>query len=72
MPASNVSLSSSKREKNAMELTQEIESVRALNSSLRTYLENLRQYRKNLSSMNENCKQLREVNTQWIDTLTLK
>lgn len=50
---------------------QEIDAIRALNGSLRAYLEHLRVFRKNLVAMNENCKQLSKVNTQWIDTLNM-
>ncbi|KAL0809822.1 hypothetical protein ABMA28_011314 [Loxostege sticticalis] len=66
---SSVSVTSSKRELRTSELMVELESVRALNSSLRAYLEHLRLFKKNLSMMNSNCKELSKVNTQWIDML---
>ncbi|PZC84848.1 hypothetical protein B5X24_HaOG203838 [Helicoverpa armigera] len=67
---SSVSVTSSKREKVTAELTQEIESVRAMNSSLRAYLEHLLLFKKNLLAMNKNCTQLHDVNKQWIDILS--
>lgn len=51
------------------QLSQEIESIRAMNSSLRAYLEHLRSFKKNLIAMNDNCTQLNKVNEQWIGTL---
>ncbi|OWR43976.1 hypothetical protein KGM_212062 [Danaus plexippus plexippus] len=66
---SSVSVTSSKREKETVELSQELESVRALNSSLRAYLEHLQTFRKNLNAVNENTKILSKVNSQWIETL---
>lgn len=53
----------------ATELMQEVEAVRAMNASLRAYLEHLRTFRKNLVGVNENLKQLTKVNTQWIEVL---
>ncbi|XP_028170544.1 uncharacterized protein LOC114360163 [Ostrinia furnacalis] len=69
---SSVSVTSSKRELKTSELTMEIEAVRELNSSLRTYLEHLRLFKKNLLTMNRNSKELNKVNTQWIDMLNSK
>ncbi|CAK1593503.1 unnamed protein product [Parnassius mnemosyne] len=67
---SNVSVTSSKREKLTSDLLQEVESVRAMNVSLRAYLDHLRAFRKNLIAVNENCKQLSKVNTQWIEMIS--
>lgn len=66
---SSASMISSNREKAAADLAQEIDSIRALNSSLQAYLEHLRMFKKNLIDMNDNCNQLSKVNKQWIDTL---
>ncbi|KAJ8707006.1 hypothetical protein PYW08_011140 [Mythimna loreyi] len=66
---SSVSVTSSKREKAVTELTQEIESIRAMNSSLRAYLEHLRRFKENLGHMYDNYTQLNQVNEQWVETL---
>lgn len=49
---SSASVTSSKREKQNIELAQEIDSMKAMNSSLRAYLEHLRVLKKNLLAMN--------------------
>lgn len=54
---------------NAAELMQEIESVRAMNASLRAYLEHIRTFKKNLMTLNENCNQLTNINEQWVETI---
>ncbi|CAG5053262.1 unnamed protein product [Parnassius apollo] len=68
---SSVSVTSSKREqKVTSDLQQEVESVRAMNASLSAYLDQLKAFRKNIIAVNENCKQLSNVNTQWIETIS--
>ncbi|CAH2056491.1 unnamed protein product, partial [Iphiclides podalirius] len=66
---SSASVSSSKPEK-VTELMQEVKSVRAMNASLRAYLEHLRMFKKNLVAVNENCKELRKVNLEWNEILS--
>lgn len=64
---SSASVTSSKREKQNIELAQEIDSMKAMNSSLRAYLEHLRVLKKNLLAMNDNCTQLNKVNDDIIE-----
>ncbi|KAH9638311.1 hypothetical protein HF086_004214 [Spodoptera exigua] len=69
---SSASVTSSKREKQNVELSQEIDSIRAMNSSLRAYLEHLRVLKKNLLTMNDNCTQLKKVNNEIIEIVNNK
>ncbi|KAF9809294.1 hypothetical protein SFRURICE_015757 [Spodoptera frugiperda] len=64
---SSASVTSSKREKQNIELAQEIDSMKAMNSSLRAYLEHLRVLKKNILAMNDNCTQLNKVNDEIIE-----
>ncbi|CAK1549031.1 unnamed protein product [Leptosia nina] len=69
MSTSNVSAVSSKQ-KEAAELTEELESIRALNANLQTFLDYLQTFRKNLIEVNNNCKEFHKVNKQWIETVS--
>ncbi|KAG7312628.1 hypothetical protein JYU34_000945 [Plutella xylostella] len=67
---SSASVTSSKREKETADLVQELESVRAMNNGLRSYLEHIRTFKENLQGVHKNCKQLNKINSQWIDVLS--
>lgn len=58
-------------QKQNIELAQEIDSMKAMNSSLRAYLEHLRVLKKNLLAMNDNCTQLNKVNNEIIEIVNI-
>lgn len=66
------SVTSSKREVDTSGLTEELEALKAMNSSLQAYLEHLKALRKSLINVHNNFGQLSIVNTQWIEILKLR
>lgn len=54
-------------QKEIAELSQELDSLRAMNSSFQAYLEHLQGFKRNLAVLSDSYTQLSKVNGQWID-----
>lgn len=52
-----------------LDLVLELETLKAVNAGLRTYLDHLRTVKSNLVSIHVNFKQLAKVNQEWVDSV---